>query len=123
METKNQPVLKRYDVLTLISMYFVICCTACLELEPRKLTSMDMESAVDQDTDLSSTDILDVGKLDLDISDMQVGNIDNDRCGDGIVSATEQCDDGNSDSNDGCSADCEIEPDECNGRDDNDNGR
>ncbi|MCP3100276.1 DUF4215 domain-containing protein [Myxococcus sp. K15C18031901] len=33
-----------------------------------------------------------------------------DRCGDGVVSVREDCDDGNTNNNDGCSATCGIEP-------------
>ncbi|WNG26075.1 DUF4215 domain-containing protein [Cystobacter fuscus] len=33
-----------------------------------------------------------------------------DRCGDGVISPREECDDGNSTANDGCSATCGIEP-------------
>lgn len=37
-------------------------------------------------------------------------------CGDGVIHAPETCDDGNTDANDGCSADCAIEPGfECSG--------
>ena len=34
-------------------------------------------------------------------------------CGNGIVEGDEECDDGNNDDGDGCSAECEEEPDEC----------
>lgn len=34
-------------------------------------------------------------------------------CGDGIVFGTEECDDGNTDDDDGCSWDCEIEKERC----------
>jgi cysteine-rich repeat protein len=33
-----------------------------------------------------------------------------DRCGDGVIGATEQCDDMNATSNDGCSSSCDVEP-------------
>jgi cysteine-rich repeat protein len=32
------------------------------------------------------------------------------RCGNGVLEAGEECDDGNTDSGDGCSATCQLEP-------------
>ena len=114
MKFKTQSLTYTDKQLIPTKLYLLSCLliytVGCLQIEPRAITEMDMGEMTSQDATLD-TDML---ELDLSLPDMlDAESLLDDmfihRCGDGEVQEAEQCDDGNTTDNDGCSSTCQTE--------------
>ena len=111
MLTELFDILRGYDMRALFCL--ILLSTGCMPSEENTVSqTQNTDAAVENDAtaDQEVREVAaDAGGLDMLQTDMATIEPDSAVCGNGIVDPGEQCDDGNSESEDGCSANCSTE--------------
>lgn len=102
----------RTSLLSLVSGAFLVAISAvaaCGGDDDGNVETPDASPPVtsEQDAQVPTDDASDAAR-DVDATDV-VDAADAGRCGDGVINASEACDDGNTEAGDGCSASCQVE--------------